>query len=85
MSFTLIGFILYLVVILIVGFVMYIRNKSHQDFIIGGRKIKPVVLSFKQDSWENQYIFKPFAEISKDELQPMESTYTTLTLYRSFS
>ena len=48
MSFTLIGFLLYLLIILIVGFVMYHRNKSHQDFIIGGRKMNPWVVAFSE-------------------------------------
>lgn len=48
MSFTLIGFLLYLLVILIVGFIMYNRNKSHQDFIIGGRKMNPWVVAFSE-------------------------------------
>jgi sodium/proline symporter len=48
MSFTLIGFILYLMTILIVGFVMYNRNKSHQDFIIGGRAMNPWVVAFSE-------------------------------------
>jgi len=48
MSFTLIGFLLYLLIILIVGFVMYNRNKSHQDFIIGSRKMNPWVVAFSE-------------------------------------
>lgn len=48
MSFTLIGFLVYLAVILIVGFIMYNRNKSHQDFIIGGRKMNPWVVAFSE-------------------------------------
>ena len=48
MSFTLIGFLLYLLIILIVGFVMYNRNKSHQDFIIGDRKMNPWVVAFSE-------------------------------------
>ncbi len=48
MSFTLIGFLLYLVVILVVGFIMYNRNKSHEDFIIGGRAMNPWVVAFSE-------------------------------------
>ena len=48
MSYTLIGFLLYLVVILIVGFIMYSRNKSHEDFIIGGRAMNPWVVAFSE-------------------------------------
>ena len=38
MNFALIGFIFYLVVILVVGFITYHINKSHKDFFIAGRK-----------------------------------------------
>ena len=48
MSFTLIGFLVYLLIILVVGFVMYKRNKSHQDFIIGGRAMNPWVVAFSE-------------------------------------
>ena len=48
MSFTLLGFLLYLMVILIVGFIMYHRNKSHHDFIIGGRAMNPWVVAFSE-------------------------------------
>ncbi len=48
MSYTLLGFLLYLLVILIVGFVMYHRNRSHQDFIIGGRAMNPWVVAFSE-------------------------------------
>ncbi len=48
MSFTLVGFILYLLIILIVGFVMYKRNKSHEDFILGGRSMNPWVVAFSE-------------------------------------
>lgn len=48
MSFTLAGFLFYLLIILIVGFVMYHRNKSHEDFIIGGRAMNPWVVAFSE-------------------------------------
>ncbi|MCG8309533.1 MAG: sodium/proline symporter [Cytophagales bacterium] len=48
MSYTLLGFLLYLLVILVVGFVMYNRNKSHRDFIIGGRAMNPWVVAFSE-------------------------------------
>jgi sodium/proline symporter len=48
MSFTLIAFLFYLLVILVVGLVMYNRNKSHQDFIIGGRAMNPWVVAFSE-------------------------------------
>lgn len=48
MSFTLIGFLLYLLIIMIVGFMMYKRNKTHEDFILGGRKMNPWVVAFSE-------------------------------------
>ena len=48
MSFTLVGFLLYLLIILVVGFIMYGRNKSHTDFILGGRKMNPWVVAFSE-------------------------------------
>ena len=40
MNFALPGFIVYLIIILVVGFITYNRNKSHSDFFIAGRKLK---------------------------------------------
>ena len=48
MSFTLIGFLFYLLIILIVGFIMYNRNKTHEDFILGGRSMNPWVVAFSE-------------------------------------
>ena len=48
MNFALFGFILYLVVILVVGFVTYNNNKSHKDFFIAGRKLNPWVVAFSE-------------------------------------
>jgi len=48
MNFALIGFIFYLVVILVVGFVTYHINKSHKDFFIAGRKLNPWVVAFSE-------------------------------------
>ncbi len=48
MNFALIGFILYLVIILIVGFITYRKNKSHNDFFIAGRKLNPWVVAFSE-------------------------------------
>ena len=48
MNFALIGFILYLVVILVVGFITYSRNKSHKDFFLAGRKLNPWVVAFSE-------------------------------------
>jgi sodium/proline symporter len=48
MLYTLLGFILYLLIILVVGIVMYYRNKSHEDFILGGRTMNPWVVAFSE-------------------------------------
>jgi len=48
MNFALVGFILYLVVILVVGFITYNINKSHNDFFIAGRKLNPWVVAFSE-------------------------------------
>jgi sodium/proline symporter len=48
MSYTLIGFIVYLVIVFIVGFITYKNNESHKDFFIGGRKLNPWVVAFSE-------------------------------------
>lgn len=48
MNFALLGFVFYLVVILVVGFITYNRNKSHKDFFIAGRKLNPWVVAFSE-------------------------------------
>lgn len=48
MSYTLIGFLFYLVVILLVGFITYKINKSHNDFFIASRKLNPWVVAFSE-------------------------------------
>jgi len=48
MNFALIGFIFYLVVILVVGFITFHINKSHKDFFIAGRKLNPWVVAFSE-------------------------------------
>jgi len=48
MNFALLGFIFYLVVILVVGFITYNINKSHKDFFIAGRKLNPWVVAFSE-------------------------------------
>ena len=48
MNFALIGFIFYLVLILVVGFITYNINKSHKDFFIAGRKLNPWVVAFSE-------------------------------------
>ncbi|OFX83361.1 MAG: hypothetical protein A2W99_11865 [Bacteroidetes bacterium GWF2_33_16] len=48
MSYTLIGFIAYLVIVLIVGFITYKNNKSHDDYFLAGRKLNPWVVAFSE-------------------------------------
>lgn len=48
MNFTLLGFIIYLIVILLVGLLTYKSNKSHYDFFLGGRKVNPWVVAFSE-------------------------------------
>ncbi len=48
MNFALLGFIIYLIIILFVGFITYNSNKSHSDFFIGGRKMNPWVIAFSE-------------------------------------
>ena len=48
MNFALLGFVFYLVVILVVGFITYHINKSHNDFFIAGRKLNPWVVAFSE-------------------------------------
>ena len=48
MSFTLLGFLIYLLLVLLVGFMTYHSNKSHQDFFIAGRRLNPWVVAFSE-------------------------------------
>ncbi len=48
MSITLLGFLIYLVLVLLVGFMTYHSNKSHEDFFIAGRKLNPWVVAFSE-------------------------------------
>lgn len=48
MSFTLLGFILYLASILVIGFLTYKNNKSHQDYFIAGRRLNAWVVAFSE-------------------------------------
>ncbi len=48
MNFTLIGFIFYLAVVLLVGFITYKKNKSHNDYFLAGRKLNPWVVAFSE-------------------------------------
>lgn len=48
MDYTLIGFIVYLLIVLVVGFVTYRLNETHSDFFVGGRKLNPWVVAFSE-------------------------------------
>ncbi len=48
MNFTLIGFILYLILVLIVGFITYAKNKSHNDYFLADRKLPAFVVAFSE-------------------------------------
>jgi sodium/proline symporter len=48
MTFTLIGFIVYLLFILVVGFITYRINKNHRDYFIADRKLNPWVVAFSE-------------------------------------
>ncbi len=48
MNYTLIGFLVYLLVLLFVGFLTYRINRSHQDFFLAGRKLSPWVVAFSE-------------------------------------
>ncbi len=48
MNFILLGFILYMVLILVIGFLTYKSNKDHNDFFVAGRKLNPWVVAFSE-------------------------------------
>lgn len=48
MNFILLGFILYMVMILVIGFLTYKSNKDHNDFFVAGRKLNPWVVAFSE-------------------------------------
>lgn len=48
MNFTLLGFVIYLLIVLVVGFITFKRNKSHNDFFIAGRKLNPWVVALSE-------------------------------------
>ncbi len=48
MSLTLLGFLIYLVAMLVIGLLMYNKNKSHEDFILGGRSINAWVMALSE-------------------------------------
>ncbi len=48
MNYILLGFIIYLVLILGIGFLTYKNNKNHSDFFLAGRKLNPWVVAFSE-------------------------------------
>ena len=48
MDYTLIGFITYLFLVLMIGFITFRINKTHKDFFIGGRRLNPWVVAFSE-------------------------------------
>ena len=48
MNFVLLGFIIYLVLILLVGFLTFKSNKDHNDFFVAGRRLNPWVVAFSE-------------------------------------
>ena len=48
MNFTLVGFFLYLGVVITIGFITYKKNKSHSDYFIAGRKLNPWVVALSE-------------------------------------
>ncbi|MHC1775134.1 MAG: sodium/proline symporter [Lentimicrobium sp.] len=50
MDATLIGFIIYLVVMLTIGIITYRKNESNTDYFLGGRKMNPWVVALSERS-----------------------------------
>ncbi len=48
MDWTLLGFIIYLAVILVIGLLTYNSNKSHKDFFLADRKLNPWLVAFSE-------------------------------------
>ncbi len=48
MNFVLLGFIIYLVLILLIGFLTFRSNKDHNDFFVAGRRLNPWVVAFSE-------------------------------------
>ncbi len=48
MNYTLIGFIVYLIGVIVVGIITSRLNKTHKDFFIAGRKLNPWVVAFSE-------------------------------------
>jgi len=47
-NYTLIGFLVYLIGVLTAGILTYKMNKSHEDYLIAGRKLNPWVVAFSE-------------------------------------
>ena len=50
MDATLIGFVLYLIAMLVIGIITYRRNESNADYFLGGRKMNPWVVALSERS-----------------------------------
>jgi len=48
MNYTLAGFILYLLSLLIIGFLTYQSNKDHADYFLGGRRVNPWIVAISE-------------------------------------
>lgn len=48
MNYVLLGFIIYLILILGIGFLTYNKNKNHSDFFVAGRRLNPWVVAFSE-------------------------------------
>ncbi len=48
MSYTLAGFIVYLLSLLFIGFLTYKSNKDHHDYFLGGRRVNPWIVAFSE-------------------------------------
>jgi sodium/proline symporter len=48
MSYTLAGFIVYLLSLLFIGFLTYKSNKDHRDYFLGGRRVNPWIVAFSE-------------------------------------
>ncbi len=47
-NYTLVGFIIYLIGVLVAGVMTYKMNKTHEDYLIAGRKLNPWVVAFSE-------------------------------------
>ncbi len=47
-NYTFLGFVVYLIGVLTAGFLTYKMNKSHEDYLIAGRKLNPWVVAFSE-------------------------------------